>query len=120
MHRVYCFFMLNKGWQCQFLLPDLKTTAAHPITFADPAKIVEMAERSNALKDLAARQAVDYGISMERGSVWLYLSDKQYEKLKRGRWQRLHSAGTPNRTRGTGHRGNRSRLPQKSIRLHSR
>ena len=58
-HRVYLYFQLRNGWQCQFLLPDLKTTAARPITFQDPAKIVEMAERGNAMKDLAAKQALD-------------------------------------------------------------
>jgi hypothetical protein len=83
--KVYLYFMCRNGWQCQFLEPDLKTTAARPITFQDPAKVIEMAERGGAFKDLASRQAVDYGISMGRGSVWLYLSDEQYEKLKRGR-----------------------------------
>jgi hypothetical protein len=63
-------------------LPDLKTTAARPVTFADPAKIVEMAERGGALRDLAAKQAMDYAINMVRGSVWLYLSEEQYTKLK--------------------------------------
>jgi hypothetical protein len=74
--------MCRRGWQCQFLLPDLKTTAARPVTFADPAKIVEMAERGGALRDLAAKQAMDYAINMVRGSVWLYLSEEQYTKLK--------------------------------------
>jgi hypothetical protein len=83
--KVYLYFMCNRGWQCQFLEPDLKTTAARPITFADPAKIVEMAERGGALRDLASRQAVDYGISMGRGSVWLNLTEEQYAKLKRSR-----------------------------------
>jgi hypothetical protein len=44
-----------------------------------------MAERGNALKDLAARQALDYAINMGRGSVWLWLSDEQYAKLKKRR-----------------------------------
>ena len=51
-------------------------------TFADPAKIVEMAERCGALPDLAAKQALDYGISTGRGSVWLWLTPEQYAKLK--------------------------------------
>lgn len=82
MHRVYCFFMLNSGWQCQFLLSDLKTTAARPITFADPAKIVEMAERGNALKDLASKQALDYAHNMGRGFVWLWLTEEQYKSWR--------------------------------------
>lgn len=80
--RIYMYFMCRKGWHCQFLLPDLKTTAAPPITFQDPAKIVEMAERGGALKDLASKQALDYAVNMGRGSVWLYLSEEQYAKLK--------------------------------------
>jgi len=44
------YFFLRLGWQCQFLEPDMKTTAARPITFQNPAKIVVMAERGNALK----------------------------------------------------------------------
>jgi len=84
-HKIYMYFMCRKGWQCQFLEPDLKTTAARPITFADPAKIVEMAERGNALKDLASKQALDYAINMGRGSVWLNLTPEQYAKLRRPR-----------------------------------
>ena len=83
-HKIYMYFMCRKGWQCQFLLPDLQTTAARPITFQDPAKIVEMAERGNALRDLAAKQAMDYALNMGRGSVWLWLSDEQYAKLRKG------------------------------------
>src|ERR1017187_5392356 len=67
-HKIYMYFTCRKGWQCQFLEPDLKATAARPITFQDPAKIVEMAERGNALKDLASRQALDYAINMGCGS----------------------------------------------------
>ena len=80
-HKIYLYFQLNRGWYCQLLLPDLKTTAARPMTFQDPAKIMEMAGRAGALKDLAAKQALDYAINMGRGSVWLYLSDEQYAKL---------------------------------------
>jgi hypothetical protein len=37
--------------------------------------------------NLAARQALDQGIEMGRGGIWLELSDDQYQKLIR--------AGTP-------------------------
>jgi hypothetical protein len=83
LHKVYLHYMLAKGgWHCQFLREDLQTPAAHPMTFADPAKVVEMAERGGALKDLAARQALDYGINQGRGSVWLWLTEEQYGKLR--------------------------------------
>ena len=80
-HKIYMYFVCRRDWLCQFLLPDLQTTAAPAITFADPAKIVDMAGRGNAFKDLAAKQAMDYALNMGRGSVWLYLSDEQYAKL---------------------------------------
>ena len=84
-HKVYCYFMHNKGWQCQFLKEDLMTSAAKPITFDDPSTIVTMAERGHALKDLASRQALDFALNMGRGSVWLYLDDDQYAKLREAR-----------------------------------
>jgi hypothetical protein len=39
--------------------PYLQTPLPRKLTFADPPKIVEMAERGGALKDLAAKQALD-------------------------------------------------------------
>ena len=80
--KVYMYFMLNRGWQCQFLEADLKTPLPCKLTFSDPAKIVEMAERGGALKDLAAKQALDYAISMGRGSVFLMLTEQQYVSLR--------------------------------------
>ncbi len=76
------YFMLHRGWHCQFLEADLKTPLPRKLTFADPAKVVEMAERCGALRDLAAKQALDYAIQMGRDSVWLWLSPEQYAKLK--------------------------------------
>lgn len=81
--KVYMYFMLNRGWHCQFLEADLKTPLPRQLTFSDSAKIVEMAECGGALKDLAARQALAYGVELGRGSVWLYLSNEQYLSLTR-------------------------------------
>jgi hypothetical protein len=75
-------FMLREAWHCQFLEADLKTPLPRKLTFADPGKIIEMAERGGALKDLAARQAIDYGIELGRGSVFLMLTPEQYAALK--------------------------------------
>jgi hypothetical protein len=52
------------------------------LTFADAGKIIEIAERGEALKDLAARQALDYGIELGRGSVYLMLTEQQYASLR--------------------------------------
>ena len=81
--KVYLYYMCNRGWECQFLEADLKTPVGRRMTFADPQKVIELAERGGAFKDLASRQAMDYGINMGRGSAWLWLTDEQYAKLKK-------------------------------------
>ena len=82
MHRVYMSFMCRYGWHCQFLEEDVKTSLRKKLTFREPAKIVEMAERFGRLSNLEERQAVDHGIEYGRGGIWLYLTDEQYRKLK--------------------------------------
>jgi hypothetical protein len=80
--RVYMFFMNAKGgWHCQFLEEDLKTPLPKTLTFQSPDKIMELAER--ATMNLEGRQAIEYGINMGRGSVWLKLTGEQYGRLKR-------------------------------------
>ena len=76
-------FMLRQGWHCQFLEEDLKTALPRKLRFATPDKIMELVERTGALRDLACRQAVQHGISEGRGGVWLVLSGEQYRKLNR-------------------------------------
>ena len=56
-------FMLRQGWHCQFLEEDLKHALPRKLTFATPDKIMELVERTGALRDLACRQAVQHGIS---------------------------------------------------------
>jgi hypothetical protein len=75
-------FMLNHGWFCQFLEADLKTPLPRKLTFSSPDKILRLAEHAGALKDLAARQAIEHGIEMGRGGVYLMLTPEQYAKLK--------------------------------------
>jgi hypothetical protein len=76
------FFMQSNVWHCQFLEADLKTPLPHKLTFASPDKILRLAEHAGALKDLAARQAIEHGIEMGRGGVYLMLTPEQYAKLK--------------------------------------
>jgi hypothetical protein len=57
---------------------DAAATQAH---VRRSPKIVEMAERGGALKDLAAKQALDYAIQMRRGSLYLMLKPKQFVRL---------------------------------------
>ena len=87
-HRVYMHFMLVECWFCQFLEEDLKTSLPRKVRLEDPAKIVEMAKKGGAAMRLEDRQALDYGIAQGRGSVWLNLTQEQYQKLKRRRTER--------------------------------
>ena len=81
--KVYMHFMLTNGWYCQFLEQDLKTLAGKSLHLRSPEKILEMARRGGAEMKLEDIQAIEYGISMGRGSVWLNLTNEQYQKLKK-------------------------------------
>ena len=77
------FMLVNHGWYCQFLEPDLKTSLPRKLTFKDSEKVVEMYDRFGVDKKLEDRAALEYGINQGRGSVWLSLTPEQYGKLKR-------------------------------------
>ena len=79
--RVYMSFMSRGGWFCSFLEPDLKTALPCKLNFSDKQKIFEIAKRGGALRNLEARQAIEHGIAIGRGGVWLELTQTQYEKL---------------------------------------
>jgi hypothetical protein len=52
----------------------------------DPAirgEIKELAKRGGASMILEDKQAIDHGIEIGRGSVWLNLTPEQYAKLKK-------------------------------------
>jgi hypothetical protein len=76
-------FMLRGSWHCQFLEQDLKTSLPRMLIFSSAEKVRELAERSGAFKDLASKQAFDYGVNMGTGSVYLKLTREQYAALKR-------------------------------------
>ena len=83
MRKVYMHFMSRAdGWLCQFLEVDCKTPLRKTLTFADSDKIVELARRGGASFALADRQAMEHGIEVGRGGIWLNLTDEQYRKLK--------------------------------------
>lgn len=75
--------MCRRGWHCQFLEEDLKTSLPRKLTFATPDKLLEMFERWGESRLLEDRSALEYAIRMGRGSIWLILSAEQYGKLKR-------------------------------------
>jgi hypothetical protein len=82
-HRIYMSFFLRSQWQVQFLEADLKTKLPRKLSFADPAKIVELARRGEAMGTLEARQMLDHAIEMGRGGLYLRLTPEQYARLRR-------------------------------------
>jgi len=78
------YFMLGDGWHCQFLEADLNTALPKRLTFTNPQKIIELAERGGYTMTLEGRQALEHGIENGRGGIWLLLSQEQYQKLKIG------------------------------------
>jgi hypothetical protein len=81
--RVYMSFMHSKGWYCQFLEEDLKTSLPRKFTFATSDKVAELAQMGGGLTNLESKQALENGISMGRGGVFLNLTQEQYDKLRR-------------------------------------
>ena len=75
-------FMHRDGWWITFLEADCKTSVGRRLTFSEPDKIIELAKRGGVTLDLATRQGIEHGISMGRGSVWLFLTPEQYARLK--------------------------------------
>lgn len=80
-HRVYLSFMLRDGWHCQFLEPDLKSVLPRKLHFKSAEKVRELAERGGCNMNLEARQALDHGIEIGRGGIWLELSEEQYQTI---------------------------------------
>ena len=68
MRRVYLYFMLNNGWHCQFLEPDLKTSLPRTLTFSAPDKIREMHKRFGVDRKLEDKSALQYAINI--WAVW--------------------------------------------------
>jgi hypothetical protein len=43
------FMETHKGWHCQFLMEDLRTSLRRKLTFQTPDKLIEMAEKGGAV-----------------------------------------------------------------------
>lgn len=83
LHRVYMQFMLRDGWRCQFLQSDLKTPLPRKLTFTTADKVLELVSRTAGRLDTETRQALEYGIELGRGGIWLELTPEQYHQLNR-------------------------------------
>src|SRR5437764_217971 len=77
-HRVYMHFMERDGWHCNFLEEDLKTPLPRKLNFLSEEKVREMARRGGCAMNLESLQALDHGIEIGRGGVWMELTEEQY------------------------------------------
>ena len=76
------FILAKEGRSVTFLEDDLKTSLPRRFLFQNDVKILDMTRRGGAEVNLAGRQAIEQGISMGRGAVWLSLTREQYAKLR--------------------------------------
>jgi hypothetical protein len=76
------FMMAKDGWAVSFLEEDCKTSLPRHFVFQSELKILDLARNGGAEFNLAGRQAIEHGIGMGRGSVWLSLTRDQYDKLR--------------------------------------
>lgn len=76
------YYMFRNAWTCQFLEEDLKTPLPRRFSFRSPEKIRAIVEKVGNFADLQDRQALDYGLGIGRGGVWLQLNEEQYRRLK--------------------------------------
>jgi hypothetical protein len=77
------YYMLRENWMCQFLEEDLKTPLPRRLHFKSPDKIRAIVDKVGNFADLQDRQALDYGLEIGRGGVWLQVSEEQYMRLKK-------------------------------------
>jgi hypothetical protein len=75
--------LILEAWYCQFLEEDLKTALPRKVTLKTEEQVKGMARRGGANMNLESQQALEHGIEIGRGGVWLSLTDEQYVKLKR-------------------------------------
>lgn len=76
------YYMLRQNWMCQFLEEDLKTPLPRRLHFKSPEKIRSIVDKVGNFANLQDRQALDYGLGIGRGGVWLQVSEEQYMRLK--------------------------------------
>jgi len=68
-------YMLAKGgWSVSSLEEDCRTSLPRHFVFQSELKILDLARHGGAEFNLAGRQAIEHGIGMGRGSVWLGLT----------------------------------------------
>jgi hypothetical protein len=76
-------FQDRRGWHCQFLEADLKSSLPLKLHFKSAAKLIELIERGGGITDQESRLMLGQAIATGRGGVFLSLTEEQYSKLKR-------------------------------------
>ena len=76
------YYLLREDWMCQFLEEDVKTPLPRRLHFKSPEKIRSIVDKVGNFANLQDRQALDYGLGIGRGGVWLQVSEEQYMRLK--------------------------------------
>ena len=83
-HRILMNFQnVRHDWHVSFLEADACTPLPRHLTFAIAEKIFDTARAGGADFTSEGRCMIEHGISIGRGSVWLHLTEAQYQKLKR-------------------------------------
>jgi hypothetical protein len=81
--RVYLRFRFDgSSWRCEFLPDGAGAPLPKVLTFADPDKIVQLAERGDGVPNLESRQMLESGIRAGRGGLFLRLTPEQLAKLR--------------------------------------
>jgi len=76
------YYMFRQDWMCQFLEEDLRTPLPRRLHFKDAEKIRTIIDKVGNFANLQDRQALDYGLAIGRGGVWLQLTEEQYRRLR--------------------------------------
>ena len=82
---VYARFW-REGQRWRVALSDMRgESRMRDLTVASPDKLEELARRGGAMKDLAAKQAIETGIRNGAGGFQMSLTDEQFGRVTLGR-----------------------------------
>lgn len=72
--RVYMNFQSHTGWHCSFLEEDVRTPLPRKLNLLRSDQLFEIAERGGRQLTTDERQAIQHGIEIGRGGMWLELT----------------------------------------------
>jgi hypothetical protein len=68
-HRAYIYFQERKGWNCQFMEEDLKTSLPLKLHFTSADKVTKLIKRGGGITDRENRLVLDQAIATGRCGV---------------------------------------------------